>query len=213
MDEAARQTALMNALTTEHFVLQSAASATISEASARSSLYMLSLSSSLVAIGFTSQLREVFLPFVSAVIPAVFLLGLFTVMRLVDTSLENMQYLAGIARIRGYYRSLGPEAEALFAAHLGRWPEAVQSDPALRLGPLLAFLGTTASMIAVTNNVLAGVGLAMLARNLLDESRAWLAIPLGLAVAVLLTVAFLVYQRWRFSQFDGSHAPKDGEPK
>jgi hypothetical protein len=211
MDEAARQTALMTALTTEHFVLQTAASSTISEASARSSLYVLSLSSSLVALGFTSQLREVFIPFVSAVIPAVFLLGLFTVMRLVDTSLEHMQYLTGIARIRSYYRSLGPEAAVHFAASTGRWPEAVQSTPALRLGPSLAYLGTTASMIAVTNNVLAGVGVAMLAKNLLDKSQAWLAIPTGIASAVLLTVAFLVYQRWRFSQFDGSEAQR-GEP-
>lgn len=209
MDDAARQTALMTALSTEHFVLQSAASATITEASSRSSLYVLSLSSSLVALGFTSQLRDMFLPFASAVIPAVYLLGLFTVMRLVDTSLEHMQCLTSIARIRSYYRSLGPEAEALFAAHLGRWPEAVESTPALRLGLLLAHLGTTASMIAVTNNVLAGVGVAILVKNLVDPSRAWLAIPAGIALAVLLSVAFLAYQRWRFSQFDGSEQPAD----
>lgn len=81
MDEATRQSALMSALTTEHFVLQTAASSTISEASARSSLYVLSLSSSLVAMGFTAQSRDVFIPFVASVIPAVFLLGLFTVAR------------------------------------------------------------------------------------------------------------------------------------
>jgi hypothetical protein len=75
---------------------------------------------------------------------------------------------------------------------------------------LPAFLGTTASMIAVTNNVLAGVGVTMLAKNLLDENHAWLAIPIGIASAVLLTVAFLVYQRWRFSQFDGSDAQSSG---
>jgi hypothetical protein len=140
MDEAGQKTAFLTALTTEHFVLQTAASSTISESSARSSLYVLSLSSSLVAIGFISQSREMFVPFVSTVIPAVFLLGLFTVMRLVDTSLEYMQYLSGIARIRGYYRSLGPEAAEHFAVETGRWPET--SGPALRLGPLLAHLGT-----------------------------------------------------------------------
>jgi hypothetical protein len=41
---------VMSALVTEHFVLQSAASTTISEASARASLYVFSLSSALVAI-------------------------------------------------------------------------------------------------------------------------------------------------------------------
>jgi len=200
MDEAAQQTALMTALTTEHFVLQTAASSTISEASARSSLYVLSLSSSLVAIGFISQSRDMFVPFVSTVIPAVFLLGLFTVMRLVDTSLEYMQYLTAIARIRGYYRSLGPQAAEYFAVKTGRWPET--SGPALRLGPLLAYLGTTAAMIAVTNNVLAGVGVAMLTKNLMGTDHAWLAIPAGIACVVLLTLAFLAYQRWRFSQYD-----------
>jgi hypothetical protein len=121
-------------------------------------------------------------------------------MRLVDTSLEYMQYLSGIARIRGYYRSLGPEAAVHFAVETGRWPET--SGPALRLGALLAHLGTTASMIAVTNNVLAGVGVTMLAKKLLAENLSWLAILLGIFLALLLTAAFLAYQRWRFSIYD-----------
>lgn len=44
--------AFLTALTTEHFVLQTAAGATVSEAATRASLYLLSLSSSLVAMGF-----------------------------------------------------------------------------------------------------------------------------------------------------------------
>ena len=52
MDEQARESASMSALVTEHFVLQSAASTTISEASARASLYVFSLSSALVAIPY-----------------------------------------------------------------------------------------------------------------------------------------------------------------
>ena len=208
MDEATQQSTLMSALTTEHFVLQTAASSTISEASARSSLYVFSLSSSLVAMGFTAQLKEVFMPFVASVLPAVFLLGIFTTMRLVDTALEHMQYLAGIARIRSYYRSLGPEAAAYFAADTGRWPEA-RSVPSLRLGTLLAFFGTTTSMIAFINNILAGVGVTLLANRLLDESQTWLALPIGIAAAVLLTVAFFAYQRWRFSDFDSLSARND----
>lgn len=205
MDEATQQSTLMSAMTTEHFVLQTAASSTISEASARSSLYVFSLSSALVAMGFTSQSREVFIPFVAAVLPAVFLLGVFTIVRLVDTSLENMQYLAGIARIRSYYRSLGPEAAAYFAADKGRWPEG-KSVPALQLGSLFAFLGTTASMIAFINNFLAGAGVTLLAHGLLDREHKWLALPIGIASAVLLTLAFLAFQRWRFSMFDGVEA-------
>jgi hypothetical protein len=47
---------LLTALTTEHFTLQGARSQTISETSARASVYMLSVSSALVALGFVSQM-------------------------------------------------------------------------------------------------------------------------------------------------------------
>ncbi len=67
-----RQAAFMTALTTEHFVLQTAASSTVSEAAARASLYVLSLSSSLVAMGFASRSQEVFLAFAAAILPLCF---------------------------------------------------------------------------------------------------------------------------------------------
>ena len=54
MDDHAGRTALLTALTTEHFVLQTASNATYAEAAARSTLYVMALSSSLVAIGFVA---------------------------------------------------------------------------------------------------------------------------------------------------------------
>jgi hypothetical protein len=42
----------------------------------------------------------------------------FTVVRLIDTTLDNMQHMGGIARIRGYYRTLTPEAAKYFAANI-----------------------------------------------------------------------------------------------
>jgi hypothetical protein len=50
---------LLSALTTEHFTLQTARSQTMSESSARASVYVLSLSSALVARGFIAQLDDV----------------------------------------------------------------------------------------------------------------------------------------------------------
>jgi hypothetical protein len=210
MDEKHSNAAFMSALTTEHFVLQTAANATISEAAARSSLYVFSLSSSLVAMGFASQSREVFVPFITIVLPAIFMLGVFTVLRLVDTALENMQCLVGIARIRRYYRTLSPDAAAYFAARHGRWPEG-QSDPSLRLGPLMAFLSTSASMIAFINSVVAGVGIALLAGDRLGGDRAAWAISLGVAFAVALNVAFVAYERWRFRIFERAEPYDDPE--
>lgn len=196
MDDADK-TRLLSALTTEHFVLQTAASSTIAESAARSSLYVFSLSSALVAMGFTAR-SEAFVPFVATVLPALFLLGLFTVVRLVDTVLENMQYLAGIARIRAHYRALSPEAAGLFAARDGRWPESPEA-PSLRFGELLAFFGTTASMVAFINNVVAGAGVALAVDHGLGGDGTGIALVVGATVTVLLTVLFVLYQRWRFS--------------
>jgi hypothetical protein len=49
---------LLTALSTEHFTLQGARSQTMSETSARASVYMYSVSSVLVALGFVSQVAD-----------------------------------------------------------------------------------------------------------------------------------------------------------
>lgn len=200
MDEQSERTALLSALTTEHFVLQTANVSTYSEASARSTLYVMALSSSLVALGFVAGTTDLLIPFAAIVLPAVFVLGIFTVVRLVETTLESRQYLIGIARIRGYYRTLGSEAAHHFAPEYGRWPEV--EPPALRLGSVVAFFGTTASMIAVINNVVAGVSTALLARFLIPSAPSWVDVGAGSAGALILMWLFYTYQRWRFADYD-----------
>lgn len=197
--------ALMSALTTEHFVLQNANSATYTEASARSSLYVMALSSTLVALGFVSGSADVLMPFASTVLPAVFVLGVFTVARLVETALESMHCLRGIARIRAFYRTLGPQAAREFASAGGRWPEV--RSPAERLGVTMAFFGTTASMIAVVNNVVAGAATALLVRTLRPGTPGWVCAAVGIGVAAVLTWAFYAYQRWRFADHAASESP------
>jgi hypothetical protein len=198
MDEQSQRTALLSALTTEHFVLQTANSATYLEASARSTLYVMALSSLLVAMGFVSRSADILIPFAATALPAVFLLGIFSVVRLVETALESMHYLDGIARIRGYYRTLGPDAARQFSPENGRWPEV--ESPASRLGPVFALFGTTASMIAVINNVVAGAGIALLTRLLIPSAPRWAGPATGIVGALVLTWLFYAYQRWRFSE-------------
>ena len=207
LDEQSERAALLSALTTEHFVLQTANNSTYAEASARSTLYVMALSSSLVAMGFVAGSSEVLIPFAAVVLPAIFVLGLFTVARLVETALESMQCLEGIARIRGYYRTLGPQAARYFSAENGRWPEA--EPPALRLGRAFAFLGTTASMIAVINNAVAGVGIALAARFLRPGLPSWVLVSAGVAGALVLTWLFYAYQRWRFADHDARASRAD----
>jgi hypothetical protein len=189
--------ALMSALTTEHFVLQGALSANTGEVGTRATLYLFSLSSSLVALGFASQSPTLFVPFLAIVLPAVFILGVFTSARLIDSNLEGILFLNGIARIRQYYRTLAPEAVEQFSAESGRWPEN-PSWPALQMGPSMGFITTTASMVAFINSIVAGVGVALLAGRLLGEGKPLLASLIGVGVALVLMVLFFVFQKWRY---------------
>jgi hypothetical protein len=65
----------MSALVTEHFVLQSTASSTISESGSRVSIYLSALSSGLVAIGFASSTSHALAALAFTMLPTVFILG------------------------------------------------------------------------------------------------------------------------------------------
>ena len=101
-DPPARQLAL-TALTTEQFNLQTARMGTIAEANGRSTLYLGTLSSAVIAlalVGQASRLGDAFYLFALALLPPVFLLGVFSFLRLVQTSIEAMVYALGSFRIR-----------------------------------------------------------------------------------------------------------------
>jgi hypothetical protein len=167
------------------------------EGASRASIYVFSLSSSLVAMGFAAQSPTAFMPFVGTVLPALFLLGVFTVLRLVDIAAENMQAHIGIARIRGYYRTLTSDAKVHFAADRGRWPEG-NTEPALRIGPSIGYLTSGASMIACINAIVAGAGVTLLVRQLLGRDVA-VALLIGTTCAATFLTLFFIYQRYRIT--------------
>ena len=197
MDGEETPPAVLQAMTTEHFVLQGALSANTGEVGTRASLYIFSLSSSLVALGFASRSPEVFVPLVAIVLPAVFILGVFTAIRLVDSNLEGIVFLNGIARIRHFYRTLGPPVPEQLSAEFGRWPEN-QTPPELQMGPFVGFLTTTASMVAFINSILAGVGVALLVGRLFLEKQTLFAWLIGAGFALMLMTLFLLYQKRRY---------------
>ena len=208
MDEKERRSAFASAMTTEHFVLQTAIAATINEGASRASIYVFSLSSSLVAMGFAAQSQTAFMPFVGTVLPAVFLLGVFTVLRLIDIAAENMQAHIGIARIRAYYRTLGAQAELYFAADRGRWPEG-KTEPSLRIGALVGYVTTAASMIASINAIVAGAGVTLLVTRL-SRGDLRMALPAGTACVAVLLVVFFAYQRYRITDLVDAWESSEG---
>lgn len=202
MNDDQRRDAFHSALVTEHFVLQGSASSTISERPSRSSLYLLSLSSSLVALGFAAQASgDAFAPFAAAVLPAIFLLGLFTIVRLVDTSVENVVCLQRMAHIRRYYATLMPENAGYFPS---TGSDTLDAQTMLGTGSGKSSVWfTMASMIGTVNAVLGGTAVALFLGGVLGLARP-LAIGAGLVVAILLVVGVLAYQRRRFTRMFGA---------
>src|SRR5512132_2009067 len=109
VDDAERRRQLLQALTTEHFTLQTARSATIADSNGRSALYLSTVSSVVVALAFIGQvdrLGHAFSLFALALLPALVLLGVLTYLRLVQTAVEDLFYARAINRIRRHYVDL-----------------------------------------------------------------------------------------------------------
>jgi hypothetical protein len=189
----------MTALTTEHYMLQGTSSATTSEAGSRVSIYLSALSSGLVAIGFASSSHRALEALAFTVLPVVFILGCFTVVRLTDTSVANVVSQRRMDLITAYYASIYPPAAGYFGSgaaqpdrrhgvHYGRW----------------SFLFTMASMVIVVNSVVGGATLALVCA-LAIKAAAPAPVAAGIAAGLLLLAAGLRYQHQRLTPVVLSH--------
>jgi len=196
MEQQAREQAFISALTTEQFVLQAARSANVGEMTGRGTIYMGAVSSALIALGFLAQVVTRLDPFVAAVLPAVILLGEFTFAALVRNTLEYLVLLRQMQRIRGYYRTLVPEADQFFgqAAEAERF-SAAMATVGLRARPA-GMLFTGASVVAAINSMVGGVGLALLAAKVASPATG-AALAVGITAALVLFGLHLLYQQQR----------------
>jgi hypothetical protein len=189
MAEGPDRQQLLTALTTEHFGLAGARAQTTGESSSRAALYISSVSSTLVALGFIgqiSQVGDVFNVFALTALPTLYVLGLFTFTRLVQSTVEDIFYGRAINRIRSYYLELaGPEGRAYFMLSGHDDAPGVLSNMALRPSPWQSFF-TMASMVAVINSVVGGSAIAI-------AIGAITAAPLGVAAGVGGAVAILSF--------------------
>jgi hypothetical protein len=181
---------LNSAVGTELFVLQSVASSTIAEAGTRSTIYLSTLSSGLVAIGFAGGSPALLATLTFTVFPTIFMLGWFTVVRLVDTSVENITVRRRMVRIREHFVSLHPSGPDLISLDNPRTGE---------LGVRYSrssFLFTMASMIGTVNSVLGGVlvALVLIFGGAVEPLLAQIS---GVIVGLILLAATLMYERRR----------------
>lgn len=183
---------LLTALTTEHFTLQGARSQTAGESASRASLYILAVSSTLVALGFTSQASQTgatFDVFALTVLPTLYLLGVFTFVRVVECGAEDYRYGVAINRIRNYYKQLAGDQAKLFLLSGHDDGRGVFENAAVPSEGRTQFF-TFATVVAVISSVVGGSAIAIALGAVVDTSLA-VAACLG-GVAALVSLAALL---------------------
>jgi hypothetical protein len=188
---------LLSILVTEHFTLQGARSATISDANGRTSFFLGTLSGAVVALAFAAQIAGVgmqFTVFGLILLPTMLFIGLVTFERLVQLQLENLNCVRAINRIRHYYMEVAPE----LAPHITLSPFDDLRGMMTSLGSYRERLEwwqmfvTNAGMIAVVDGILAGVIAALAASSLgVDVAGS---IAAAVVVGALLIAGLMLYQ-------------------
>lgn len=198
MDPAPRDRgALLTALTTEHFTLQGARAATITESLGRSTIYLGSLSASLVAFALIAQGESTvidFRLFALLILPGLFFLGTVTFVRIVETGIEDAIYAQAINRIRRYYLELAREDARYFALGGNDDMEGVLANMGITVSRWRPFF-SVASVIALINSMVAG---ALLGVALDAFSRRSIALIVGIVVVL---IAFVVHYRLGSNRF------------
>jgi hypothetical protein len=186
--------ALLTALTTEHFTLQGARTQTMSESWSRASLYIGSVSSALVALGFIGQMTDVgatFDTFALTVLPTLYLLGVVTFVRVVECGFEDFRYGVAINRIRNYYLQVAGDQANLFLLSGHDDGPGVFGNVGVRAEGRKQWF-SFATVVAVINSVVGGSAVAI-ALGAFAGASLGVAAGAGGAAAVVSLVALLRY--------------------
>ncbi|MEI9414238.1 hypothetical protein [Mesorhizobium sp. Cs1321R2N1] len=183
---------ILQIMTTEHFVLQTARAATIQEASQRANLFLTTVSSAAIALGFVAQVTRMGGPFVLfslILLPCLYFLGLVTFVRAVQVAIEDMVHARGMARIRHYYVEHAPVMEYYLIHSTHDDQSAVRVDKGLRSSPWQFFV-TAAGMVSVISSAIAGVFSSVVVTSVIGP-----AIPLSVIVGLLIFGASILLLR------------------
>jgi threonine/homoserine/homoserine lactone efflux protein len=185
--------AAVSFLTTEHFTLQGARSATIAESTGRATMFLSSVSGGLVALGLMATATHIgaaFYAFALILLPTLAFLGFVTFDRTLQSGIEDHGYARRIARLRGYYFAQAPELTDYL---LSVSPEERLAVQGLRGGRWQGFL-TVAGMVCVITVVLLGSAVGLLAALVANHSLV-AALVAGSATAIAVLVGLMRHQR------------------
>ncbi len=146
---------------------------------ARAALYISAVSSTLVALGFIGQITEVgdaFDVFALTALPTLYILGLFTFIRVVENGVEDLMLGRAINRIRNYYLELAGEHRRYFMLSGHDDAVGVMQNMGVALERRQQYF-TTGAMVAVINSVVGGAAIAIAIGAFTDA-------PLGICAAL-----------------------------
>ncbi|MGN6167038.1 MAG: hypothetical protein ACTHQQ_02560 [Solirubrobacteraceae bacterium] len=162
-------------VTSEHFTLQGSTTATISESTGRTNVFLGAVSGGLTALGFLGQashLSTAFYGFGLILQPTLGFLGLVTFHRVFQSGREDAVYAYRIAQLRAFYFDAAPEVTPYLLS--------VPAEQRLEIQGLSTsadqrFL-TIAGTVAVITSVVTGGAAGLLAAVICSHS-AWAALP------------------------------------
>ena len=194
---------VVSIMTTEHYNLQTGRAMTISDANGRASLFLGTLSTSLVALAFVGGLArsgagvsQAFYIFGLVLFPSLAFLGLVTFERVLQSGLEDLIYARGINRIRHLYQEHAPDMRPYFILSAHDDDASVMGNLSMHWGLWQIFL-SMAGMIAVINSVVVGAFVSLLLTALPA------AFPLGISIgagAAAFLVSVFLHQRYQWLQ-------------
>jgi hypothetical protein len=183
-------------LTTEHYTLQMVRTATITDAASRAGHLLTTISASMIALGFVAQVvpLKVLLTLMLVIFTGLFAIGLATLFRTVELTIEDVQAGLGINRIRHIYGDLEPSTRDAFVRQVHDDTAGVEADAGQtgwRKARRPRLIGTAlgvAGLVNLVNGLVAGA-IAGAAAGLLNAGLTW-SIVIGVVVAVGVIAAF-----------------------
>ena len=162
---------VLQILSTEHWSLLSQRSLVYNEAFARAGMFLTFLSASLVALAFLASAMafdRTFLVLASTLLAVDLVIGLATVGRMMDTSLDDVRAIAGMNRIRNAYVQIAPVVQPFLITSIyddaaGALQTYGEKPGHSRIGPLFHGLTTASGMISVIDAVIAAALAGVLA--------------------------------------------------
>ncbi len=186
-------------LTTEHWSLLSTRALTWNEAFSRATMFLSTLTGSVVALALVAGVMgfdDGFVAFALLLLPIVLFAGVSTFRRLIEINREDVRWVIGMNRLRNAYLEAAPELRPYFVTGWTDDEVGIMTTFGARpgAGSFAHEFVTTPGLIAVVDGLVAGVLAAILGLQIGAGTGISLALAVGSAIVTIGLLALLQYR-------------------